>query len=357
LLVKQMKSLEEELETLHKAEEQLAKDFAAAASQPESDEQEETLQQLQKRQAELREELADIERQLEHLELKRPRDAVRRAGERMEQLSQQSQTPQQRSESLRETMDDLEQSRRELAEERRQAEEELAFEQMLKLHDELKGLAIRQTGVFDEVKRLENLRDEHGDLRRALTRTLKQTAATELELAQVVEGLTKRMETVEALALTLKKLNQRMTDVAGKLEETQTNEPVQKALQSIEDQIQRLIAVLDASAAGGNSAEQPPDEESQQPTENQAAGPPGDVITLIAQLELLKDLQEDCQRRTQEIQQDRGETAELTPEQTAELESLQRDQTQLTDLARNLLTKLLQNEPPASPADAPKEGQ
>lgn len=357
LLVKQMKSLEAELETLQKAEEQLAKDFEAAASQPQSIEQEETLQQLQQRQAELREELAEIERQLERLELKRPRDAARRAGERMEQLSEQKQTPQQRSESLQEAMDDLEQSRRELAQERRQAEEELAFEQLLKLQDELRGLAVRQTGVFDEVKRLDGLRDEEGKLSRAKSRTLKQTADTERELATVVEGLAKRMESVEALALTLRKLNGRMADVAGKLEELHTDEPVQHSLQAIADQIQRLLTVMDSSASGDNQAERPNAEETQQPPEKQAAGPPGDVITLIAQLELLKDLQEDCRQRTQEIQQARGETAELTAEQTAELESLERDQTQLTDLARNLLTRLLQSEPPVSPAEPSTEGQ
>lgn len=346
LLVKRMEKLEEDLATLQKAEEQLAKDFQKAMAEPDESARAEMLEKLTKRQEVLREDLAEIEQQLERLQLQKPRDAARRAGQQMEDLTKGGQQPGERQESLDEALDDLEQARRELAQERRRAEEELAFEQMLRLKDELQGLALRQRAVFEEVRRLDEQRVANGKLSRPQSKTLAQTAQTEAELSQAIAAMAQRLESVEVLSLALQRLSSRMQNVSDSLEEKQTDEPVQKSLQTIEDQLQRLVAVLDsstASQAGKPPAESPPDQ--QQPQENQAAGPPGDVITLITQLELLKDLQSECVQRTAQLEEQRQAGAELTDAEKQELESLQRDQSQLTDLARNLLTRLLQSQP------------
>lgn len=349
LLVKQMKGLEDQLEQLQKAEEQLAKDFDAA-NDLEGAEREEALEKLEKRQEELREDLAEIEEELERLELKGPQNALRRAGQQMEKAAGRNQSRGERQESLEEALDDVEQARRELAEERQRAEEELAFEQLLKLKDELQALAARQTAVRDEIVRLEELRIANGRLSRSQSRTLSQTAETERELAELLDGLAKRVQVVEVLTLTLKRLGGKMRHVAQHLEERQpdpsdaADEALLRDLETIQEQQQRLLAVLDASVNAGQP--QPPNESTSPPGENQPSGPPGDVITLITQLELLKDLQAEYARRTIELEQHRAAGQALTPAETTEFASLAEDQSQLTDLARNLLSRLLEEQKP-----------
>ena len=139
LLVKRMKDLESDLETLHKAEQELAEELRSAAAQPAGDERTDSLEKLMKRQEELRKQLADAERQLERLKLKRPQRAAQRAGEQMDRLAGSPEEPDELNDRLEETLDDLEQARRDLAEERQRVEEELAFEQLLRLKDELQG--------------------------------------------------------------------------------------------------------------------------------------------------------------------------------------------------------------------------
>ncbi len=342
LLVKQLTSLEDDLETLHKSEELLARDAHAALNEPDGDVRTEALQQLAKRQDRLRNDLAEIERQLERLQARRPRDAARRAGEQMEQIADSLQDPEKLKEHLQESLDDLEQARRDLAQERRQAEEELALEQMLRLKDELQGLADRQAAVRDEILRLEEQRLARGSFTRGQLRTLIQAAETERELSALLQAFAAKLSSAEIVALTLRRIGDKLTDVARRLDEKQTDDAVQHALQAVQDQLARLLAVFspDDKPAAKSEGNQPPE----QPAEQQPAGPPGDVITLIAQLELLKDLQAECAARTAELEQRRDATGPLTPAQEAEWDSLHKDQLQLTSFARNLLGKLLERQ-------------
>jgi len=336
-LVKQMKSVESQLETLQQRQDELSREFHSAASEPEN---EERLEQLEKRQEEIRDDLEQIERELERLQLQKPREVAHRAGERMERLTK-SDSAEDRADQMQETLDDLEQARRELAEERERAAEELAFEELLRLKDELIGLAERQAGVRAEVLRLDELRTQRGSLTRGQLRTLLQTGATQRDLSLTFTELSARIASVEVLSLTLRRVADRMGAVADRLDAKEVDAAVNQRLEAIEAQLTRLLAVLaEAESTANNDQPQPPAEQAEQA--KQPTGPPGDVVTLIAQLELLRDLQADCAMRTAEFQQRRGERVELTPEETAELASIQAEQSDLTDLARNLMTKFQQ---------------
>lgn len=340
LLVKQMESLESDLETLQLKQEELVKDFQDAAEMPDGDERTAQLEKLEKQQEDLRRELAQIERQLERLQLQKPHDAAERAGEQMERLTKEK-SAEERQAALQEALDDLEQARRELAEERKQAKEELAFEELLRLKDELAGLIERQTGVHLEVIRLDELRIQQGKLLRGQSRSLLQAGDVEQELGQKFFELSERMTSVEALSLTLSRISARMLTVAQQLHEKELDETVRARLVAIDESLSRLLAVLTEAEKSDPKAQK---QEQQQPeqSEPQAAGPPGDVVTLIAQLELLRDLQAECVRQTEEFAERRGDRQELTEAEAEELKSIQSDQSRLTDLTRNLLMKLQQ---------------
>jgi hypothetical protein len=186
--------------------------------------------------------------------------------------------------------------------------------------------------------------------------SLRQTAATERDLAAMIAGLTARMSAAEAVALALEQLSGGMQDVAERLGEKQTDDPVQRKLKEIEDQFERLLGILGnaANQSEERSAEQPSDQPDQQ-EQSQPAGPPGDVITLIAQLEIVKGLQEDCLRRTAELQESRADRPELSETELRELTGLQQIQQRLTDLMQNLLTRLMQDQNTAPAGSAPND--
>ena len=269
----------------------------------------------------------------------------------MKQLTEDRQNPSELNQQLEETLADLEQARREVAQERRQAEENLAYEQLLQLHDELRGIAVRQQEVRNEVQRLEELRLEKGSLSRGQLQTLRQTAAGERDLAVIVEGLAERMNAAEAVSLALKQVGGRMQNVSGRLGEKQTDEPVQRKLKDIQDQLERLLAILGTAV---NQSQDPAAEQPQDQTKQpQPSGPPGDVVTLIAQLEIAKGLQEDCLRRTAELQERRADPVELSETEMQELADLQTAQQGLADLMQNLLTRLMQDQNAAPAASKP----
>ena len=183
-------------------------------------------------------------------------------------------------------------------------------------------------------------------------RTLAQTADVERQLAETVTGLSERLSAAEVVALVLRGLSERLGVVADLLEQKETRGKVRRELDGIEDRLARLLKILspDEASPPDQTAQQQPGREGQPPP----AGPTGDVVTLIAQLELLKDLQSDLATRTAELQAERDADGTLPREAATELETVQRDQSRLTDLARNMLHKLLQRNP-AGPA-APTEG-
>jgi hypothetical protein len=99
-----------------------------------------------------------------------------------------------------------------------------------------------------------------------------------------------------------------------------------------------LIAALKPEKQSGNN--QPASK--QGPGENGSQGPPGDGIPQLAQLKMLKTLQENLIRRTAELDNIRQRNAKLTSEEQAELEALAGEQGQLADLARNLTQQFME---------------
>jgi hypothetical protein len=204
--------------------------------------------------------------------------------------------------------------------------------------------------VHREIVRLDELQAQNGKLTRGQLRTLLQTGDVERELGQTFIDLSERMASVEVLSLTLRRIADRMAALAELLKEKQLDAAVRARFVAVDEQLARLMAIL-AAAEKSDPKSQTQQAQPEQP-QPQPTGPPGDVVTLIAQLELLRDLQADCIRRMEELEQSRGDAVELTEAEAAELESIHADQSKLTDLARNLLIKLRQqsgesNQPPA----------
>jgi len=362
LLVKQVEQAQQEFEMLRKEQTDLMEQTQRAAGQPDSAERRDQLEQLRQKQQKLGEKLAQAERKLERLQLRQPADAAARAKERLDKINDQLQDPDQADEAadgMQEVVDDLEQVERDLALEKRIAQERLAVEQLEKIEDELKTLLARQQAVIAETERLEAERLAKGSLSRGQLKSLRDLAETERALQTEAERMEKALTVAEVFSLVLRRTARSIKLAADRLGEKQTDAPTQVLERDATKKIESLLVVLkqDEKTGSANAQQQPmpteqqPEDEKPKPEE---AGPPGDSLPQIAQLKMLKLLQEEYLERTRLLNSLRDKDGKLPPDAAAELDQLALEQDELAELTRNMVVKILQSQPDKEDEAKPK---
>lgn len=342
-LVKQLRDVEQQLDTLQTEQQELLQKLDKAAAQPDSPERTAELQRLRKEQQALRDKLAQAERKLERLRLERPRAATSRAQQAMRQgleRLEQGDVDEGRDE-LQDALDDLEQAQREVIQSREEAEAALAFEQIERLADQIGSLIDRQKPIRPETQRLHDLRVKNdGTLSRAQLRSLRELADAQQgvrdETQKVADGLTQ----AEVFALALKGAARLMTRVAAALADRQTDQPVQQLEQQALDRLQSIVGALKTATGKspkGGAGEPMPMGDGEKPMPN---GPPTDGIPVLAELKLLKLLQTDIRQRSAELGEKKSRAGMLTSDEETELSQLAIEQGRLADLARQLLELL-----------------
>lgn len=320
-------------------------------------------QQMEQLRQELREtarQAERLERQLERLDLKRPEETAEQLRHQVQQTAErlESLQPSAVAEAMQRSMDLVEQARRELAAQRRQLAEQLARQQLETVATELQALRQRQQAAFDETVRLASEFAARGNWTRGQLRSLKDLAANQSRLQAETGRLAGQLSAAEVFALTLRAAAKLQQHAATALAEREVGRQTQSRQQLAIDRISQLLAVMaesQRSPAGPEPAgggEPPAGDEGDQP---QQAGPPGESLPQLAQLKLLRELQEACLERTAALDGLRGPDGKLPPERVAEREDLAGEQAELADLMVNLMTRLLQAaparpEPPADPA-------
>ena len=352
LLVKQVEQAQQEFETLRKEQTDLMEQTQQAAGQPDSAERREQLEQLRQKQQKLGEKLAQAERKLERLQLRQPADAAARAKERLDKINEQLQDPDQADEAadgMQEVVDDIEQVERDLALEKRIAQERLAVEQLEKIEDELKALLARQQTVIAETERLEAERLANGSLSRGQLKSLRDLTETERALQSEAERMEKSLTVAEVFSLVLRRTSRSLKLAADRLGEKQTDAPTQALERDATKKIESLLAVLKQDEKPDPANATPPMPPDKQPDEKEPkaeqAGPPGEALPQIAQLKMIKLLQEEYLERTRLLNDLRDKDGKLPPDAAAELDQLALEQDELAELTRNMVVKILQSRP------------
>jgi hypothetical protein len=356
-LVKKLRQAEEQLETLQKRQEQLAETFRKAQAEPDAAKRSQQLKQLKKRQQDLAAETSRMARLVKRLQAKEADQALRRAAENMRNAADNigKDTPPDATERQQETLDDLEQARRDLAQRRSEVEEQLARELLERMADDLLAMIAKQQNVIEETQRLEVERIKRGSRSRGQLKTLRDLAANQRELMAETAQLAEAAQAAEVFALALRGAERHMQAATDRLEKRLTDAATVTVEQNARKRFEDLIAALKVSTQkqgqpqdGGNGGEQP-------------AGSETDGIPQLAQLKMLKTLQQDVLERTAELEGLRKTGTALSAEQLSEIESLAEEQGRLADLARNLARQVLEafrTEPQAKPEKgAPKDDQ
>ena len=201
-----------------------------------------------------------------------------------------------------------------------------------------------------ETIRLEDAKKDEGRITRGQIKTLLELAETERSLQHTAEQMGQQMVSAEVFSLVLKRLARSMMHAADGLSERETSEKTQAFERDALRKIDNLLAVLkqEQKKQPPEKPQDKPEELSQEPQEKEEkpeeAQPPGDMLPQLAQLKLLKSLQEEYLERTELLEKFRGKDGKLPEAMQEEKDDLAREQSELADFARNLITKFLQQQ-------------
>jgi hypothetical protein len=187
--------------------------------------------------------------------------------------------------------------------------------------------------VLDETLRLKKLQDDEGRLTRAQLITLSDLAEVERGLKDETDRLAQTVEAAEVFALALRGAARHIDRAAVRLAAKQLDDATLAAERAALARFQALVAALESDRKNNDEA---PENAQQQPAPNEQGGPQTDGIPHLAQLRMLKSLQEELIARTAALDALRRDGGELSEDEQAELKSLAGEQQQLSDLARNL---------------------
>ena len=334
-LVKKLEEAEADLTGLHRRQSAARAAADRAAARPDDAERRETLKRLAREQEQLRDETERMTRRLERL-------MARRASERCEQAAGQMGTAgecagggraAEAADAAARAQKSLEDAQDELARRRFQAQAELALEQLARLQDALEHLRRQQDGALSDTRRYAALA-AGGPLTPGQLAGLRDLARLQRSLQLDTERLGDEIRGAGAFQLALGRAARSMGRAAGLLERRQTDAPTTEAQ---EQALRRLDMVLEALEP------EPPDEGDGGPSGGagagaggQQAGVPGGVQH-VAELRLLKLLQQDLNLRTRELDRAVEAAGALTPEQQLEFAQLRDDQRRLFEQVLKLL--------------------
>ena len=336
-LVKELKGAAAELDKLKGQQAaNLAKTKEAGAI-PDAQKRKDELQKLAKPQAEIKEQL---EKQLKRLK-KLKADAAARAGAKasgkmgksQEDLDDGDDDGDDAAKEQEEALKDLEEANEEIADQLKEAEEQLAMEQLSKMADALKALKAREDKMIAETETYEKARAGREDkLTPGQRASVRGLAREQGNLKTETDALAETLEGAPVFALTLRRAAESMDVAAKRLGTLKTDDDTRRAQRSAARRYEQLLETLKvdkkdgqggggAGGGGGGGGKAPK---------------PGDGIPDVAQVKMLKMLQEELNTRTEELDEIKERHKTLTDQQDAELSRLQEEQGTIADLARDL---------------------
>ena len=331
-LIKELKYAEDDLQKLRERQAQNLNKTREARDNPDAKQRADQLKRLAKEQQQIQDELKKQLKRLQKLNAEAAARAGGRASGRMAKAQEGLDQDQgeQAEQEQEEALADLEDAQDQVEQARRDAEERLAMEQLTKMGDELKSLAVRQANIVARIDEYEKLRTEkQGKLTIAQRTGIRGLGQVEKGLKDETGDLIEKLEGAPVFELTLNRAAEGMTAAAERLHALRTDEETRRAAAAAANRFKQLIDSLrpDKPKQGN---------EGQQGGGGRQGGGAGDGIPAAAQLKMLKSLQEEINERTEYFDELRRRETPLTPEQDAELTRLETDQGTLADLARDL---------------------
>jgi hypothetical protein len=332
-LVKKLREAETQLAGLREKQEGLQKQIKEAGEQKGEQERRKELERLSRQQRELAAEVDRLTRQLQRLQADKAAASLSRASQQMDRTSKSagggnSSGAEKGAEAAAKDLDDAQQK---LAEARRKAENDLAIEQLARLGDTLKGLVDRQQHVIDETLRLEKLRTAAGNWSRFQSQSLHDLSRDQASVARETSQLAEKLAGAETFRFVLDAAAREMTGVGERLANRDCGDATQRMEQNVLSRLKQLVEATtedkppsgDSQGGGGSGGG------------GSKSGQPGGSIRALAELKLIRLMQDDLNRRTQQLGDTIGDR-EPTDAERAELAQLAKEEGQLAELMLGL---------------------
>jgi hypothetical protein len=334
-LVAKLRQAEQELDQLRAQQRGLQKKLGDAAKISDEEERKRELQRLTKQQKQLQEEIERLARKLKRLQADRAGRSAERGAQKLGQSGQAGERGDASGAAgqAKGAQKDLDDAQAQLAEARRRAEEDLARERMAQLEDNLRSLRDQQQRVLDDTMRLEGQRQAAGQLNRDAQVTLQNTALLEEMLTEQTREMADKMESVPVFRAALSGAADDLNRAAQLLLRGRTGGDVQRAETAGLSRINQLLAAL------ADDEDEPEGQQGDEPTSGQGGGGQsgGQKLHDIAELKLLKLMQQDVNVRTNDLQRRLTDAPQPTADELQEQDQLSAEQGQLADLVYNLL--------------------
>jgi hypothetical protein len=335
-LVKKLREASADLDAAAKREADLRAAAGRNAQSPADDRAKNEWNKLAEEQDRLRKETEKLARRLERLTADRAAELSKQAAAEMANAAQAATACNgggacQGAGAAEKALNDAIQK---LEERKREAELELAVEQLSKMEDAVKHLHAQQLKAGEETDRLERIRAAEGNLTRSQLASLRDAARLQKSLEEDARKLAEQLTAAGAFQLTLSGAADDMARAASLLENRATGEETKKAQQNA---LRRLNLLLDALKP------EPPPEKKDDDDQGGGGGdkkngpkPAGDGIKQLAELKLLKLLQQEIQDRSVELQKAVGD-AVASDDQRRECAQLADEQGRLAEIMLKML--------------------
>ena len=335
-----LKSLDEQLqqvESLKKRQSQLTESSRQTWEANLGQDQDQQLERLVKQQTELAERAETLAQQLRQRSNRRGAQSAARAARRMRQAQAgiEQRSAEQTAVSQHEALDDLQQLADELALRRRQIEQQLVRQQIEQLTDDLQAAADRQESLTLTTVSLDQRQRQRGSWSRSMKKELRETTDEQAALIDRIEQMRSSLSEFPVIDVALE---QAAVPMRSAIEGMQRSDVGAQTVEHQRAAHLRLLAVVAAARPSEESAD------AQAAAGGQSLTPPSlgqsglqQPRMVTTQLRLLRHLQTDVQRRTDELLKQTQSPDADSHEISEERESLARDQSRIAELTQELL--------------------
>ncbi|HUY31257.1 MAG TPA: hypothetical protein VMV69_00645 [Pirellulales bacterium] len=334
-LVKKLREAERKLAGLRERQEGLRKKWEKEAENPAEPERRREQERLARQQRELQSETERFARALARLRADAAGRDAARGGSKMGQAGRQGDQgdSQSAADNAAEAQRDLEDAQQQLAADRRQAEADLAQEQLARLEDGLKGIADQERRLIEETRHYRERQESQGELTAAETRTVGDLARQQRSLGDETEGVAAQI-TAAVFQLGLKLAAREMYRAVDLLAQLDLGGDAQGSEERALARLEQLLEALKPDVGDDPSRQPPPGGEGG----GGDGGPqsPGDALHALAELKLLKLMQDQLNLRTEAVDDAARGMLPLSPEQRKAYLELSEEQGQLADLLLEL---------------------
>jgi hypothetical protein len=353
-LVDKLNTAQTELQTLRDRQSELRRQFEAAAALADAEQRSRELARLQALQRQLAEEVRQLSRRLERLTAEQAAQTLAEAASHADQSAAAAEQGD-ADKALAEAHSaerSLDQAQQQIEAAQRAAEQDLLSEQLARFEQEIAGLIRRQQSLTETTDELEKARlQQEGRRTRAQAATVGTLAREQRSVATETGDLAGQVAEAQAFVLALRGVVREMERAAQGLARDDTGRGTQQAERNALLRLQQLREALKRDRPSGG------DDQDSKAGNQGPQQPPGDAIQRLAELKLLKLMQEEINRQTVELEESRLRNGKLTDDETATLKELAEEQGRLAQLLLDLSgpDDSRPEEEPAGPSSEPSK--